>query len=106
MLLREPPTQASLSPLSAKGSAMSLPPLALIAMALLWPLGAGLTLVLWTKARAEKRRRQVAALEQGLKGMFQSIEVQGVPSRMAFVVDALEEGEALRPARPRAPVAH
>jgi hypothetical protein len=73
--------------------------IAAIAAALLWPFGASLTLVLWSKARAVRRQRQIAALEGGLKGMFHAVEAQGVPSNLAFVVEALEEGEALRPAR-------
>ena len=73
---------------------------AVIAMALFWPLAAGLTLVLWAKSRAARRQRRITALEGELKGMFEAVEAQGVPSRMSFVVEALEEGEALRPVAP------
>jgi len=73
--------------------------IAAVAMALLWPFAAGLALVLWTKARAVRRQRRIAALEGGLKGLFRGVEAEGVPSHLAFVVEALEEGQALRPAR-------
>jgi len=59
--------------------------------AILWPLAAGLTLVLWTKARAAERRRKLALIEGGLQGMFRTVETQGVPDRLELVVDALEE---------------
>lgn len=59
--------------------------------AIAWPLAAGLTLVLWTKARAAERRRKLALVEGGLQGMFRSVATQGVPARLELVVDALEE---------------
>jgi hypothetical protein len=59
--------------------------------AIVWPLGAGLTLVLWTKARAAERRRRVSAIEGGLQGLFHAVETQPVPDRLELVVDALEE---------------
>jgi hypothetical protein len=59
--------------------------------AIIWPLAAGVTLVLWTKARAAERRRRLALIDGGLKGMFRTVEGQGVPDRLELVVDALEE---------------
>lgn len=71
--------------------------------AVVWPLAAGATLVMWTKARAAERRRRLAALESGLQGLFRSVEAQPVPDRLELVVDALEEPAAVTPkaARPR-----
>jgi hypothetical protein len=70
-----------------------------ISAAILWPLAAGVSLVLWTKARAAEHRRRLALVEGGLQGMFRTVEAQGVPDRLQLVVEALEEGEALRPRR-------
>ena len=63
--------------------------------ALLWPLAAGATLVLWTKARAAERRRRLAAIDGGLKGMFRTVEGQPVPERLELVVETLSEQEAI-----------
>lgn len=63
--------------------------------AIIWPLAAGVTLVLWTKARAAERRRRLAAIEGGLKGLFRRVEAQPVPERLGLVVEALEEHEAM-----------
>jgi hypothetical protein len=65
--------------------------------ALVWPLAAGASLVLWTKARAAERRRRLALIDGGLKGMFRTVEGQPLPDHLELVVEALEEGEALRP---------
>ncbi|RAK56811.1 hypothetical protein [Phenylobacterium deserti] len=73
--------------------------IATVAGAVVWPLGAGLALVLWSKARAAAHARKVAAMEADLRGMFHDIESSPVPNRLTMVVDALEEGEALTPAR-------
>ncbi|MDE2486045.1 MAG: hypothetical protein KGO51_01490 [Alphaproteobacteria bacterium] len=72
--------------------------------AILWPLAAGATLVLWTKARAAQRRRRLAAIDGDLQGLFRTVEAQPVPERLELVVEALAEGEALspKPARRRA----
>lgn len=63
--------------------------------AIIWPLAAGVTLVLWTKARAAERRRRLTMIDGGLKGMFRTVEGQPVPERLELVVDALEEHEAM-----------
>jgi hypothetical protein len=63
--------------------------------AIVWPLAAGVTLVLWTKARAAERRRRLALIEGGLQGMFRTVQGQPVPERLELVVDALEEHEAM-----------
>lgn len=65
--------------------------------AVAWPLVAGATLVLWTKARAAERRRRLATIEGGLQGLFRSVEAQPVPDRLELVVDALEEQRAVTP---------
>jgi uncharacterized protein HemX len=59
--------------------------------AVLWPLGAGLALVLWTRARAAERSRRLAALQAGLTGLYRAIEAEPAPGRLELVVDALEE---------------
>jgi hypothetical protein len=61
--------------------------------AVVWPLAAGLTLVLWTKARAAERRRRLSVIEGGLQGLFHAIESQPLPDRLELAVDALEEHE-------------
>jgi len=73
--------------------------IATLASALVWPLGAGLAVVMWSKARAAAHARKLAAMEADLRDMFQDIETRPVPSRLAMVVEALEEGEALAPVR-------
>ena len=65
--------------------------IAALTAAVVWPLAAGATLVLWTKARAAERRRKLALIDGGLQGMFRTVEAQGIPDRLNLVVDALEE---------------
>jgi hypothetical protein len=69
-----------------------------------WPLAAGLGLVMWSKVRAGERQRRMAALQGDLRGLYRDVEIQPVPDRLALVVDALEEGEALQPRTAGAPV--
>jgi hypothetical protein len=69
--------------------------IATVAGVLVWPLAAGLGLVMWTKARAAAHARKVAAMELKLRGMFREVEERPVPPHLAMVVDALEEGDAL-----------
>jgi hypothetical protein len=71
------------------------PQFAAATSAIVWPLAAGVTLVLWTKARAAERRRRLALIEGGLQGMFRTVQGQPVPERLELVVDALEEHEAM-----------
>lgn len=73
-----------------------------VAVALGWPLAAGLGVVLWSKARAAGHSRKAAMVDANLKGMFQAVEARGVPARLSLVVDALEEHEALKAAGERA----
>lgn len=63
--------------------------------AIVWPLAAGVTLVLWTRARAADRQRKLALIDGGLQGMFRTVAGQGVPDRLELVVDALAEHEAM-----------
>src|SRR5215470_9300894 len=72
-----------------------------------WPLAAGLAVVLWSKARAARQRRQAAVLDGQLQGLFRTLEARPVPARLELVVDALAEHEelarAVREAAPAAP---
>ena len=70
--------------------------IALALSALVWPLAAGLGLVLWSKARAAERARREAALDRELSGMFRTVEGRPVPERLALVVEALEEAQAMQ----------
>lgn len=69
--------------------------IAALVAAIVWPLAAGASLVLWTKARAADRRRKLALIDGGLQGMFRTVETQPVPDRLALVVDALEEHDEI-----------
>ena len=86
------------------------------ALALLagWPLAAGIVLVIWSRARAAEHARREAALESELQALYRDVEGRPVPERLAVVIEALEEAEAMAatpppPAPPRlrrrAPVA-
>ena len=66
-----------------------------------WPLAAGLAVVLWSKARAAARARREAAIDGELKGLYRTVAGRPVPERLALVVEALEEAEAMAP-RPAA----
>jgi hypothetical protein len=70
---------------------------ATVATALIWPLAAGVAVVIWSKFRAAARARRVAALEGELKNLYQAVEAEPVPPDLSMVIDALEEGEALAP---------
>ncbi|THD78867.1 MAG: hypothetical protein E7812_10880 [Phenylobacterium sp.] len=65
--------------------------------AIVWPLAAGATLVLWTRARAAERQRRLARIDGGLQGLFRTVEAQPLPERLELVVDALEEHAAMTP---------
>jgi len=69
-----------------------------VASALIWPLAAGVGVVFWSKARAAAHARRVAAMEHQLKGFYRTLETNPLPSRLAMVVEALEEGQELAPA--------
>lgn len=66
-----------------------------VASALLWPLAAGVAVVAWSKARAAGHAKRVAAMDDQLQGLYRTMEAKPVPSRLAMVVEALEEGEEL-----------
>ena len=68
---------------------------ATVASALIWPLAAGVAVVVWSKARAAGHARRVAAMESQLQGLYRTMEAKPVPSQLAMVVEALEEGEEL-----------
>jgi hypothetical protein len=63
--------------------------------ALILPLAAGVAVVVWSKARAARHARRVAATERELASLYRSVELQPVPQRLAMVIDAVEEGEEL-----------
>lgn len=71
--------------------------IAALSAAVLWPLAAGATLVLWTKARAAERRRRLAVIDGGLQGLFHTMARQPVPDRLEMVVETLEDREILTP---------
>lgn len=68
---------------------------ATVANALVWPLAAGVAVVVWSKVRAAAHARRVAAMEGGLQDLYQTVEAGPVPAQLAMVVDALEEGQEL-----------
>lgn len=70
--------------------------------ALLWPLAAGVAVVIWSKARASARTRRAGAVEAKLRAAYREVEGQPVPERLEMVMGALEEGEELA-GRPKAP---
>ncbi|WP_309087189.1 hypothetical protein [Phenylobacterium sp.] len=72
--------------------------IAAVAAAIGWPFAAGLGVVLWSKARAAERQRRLAALEGDLRDLYRDVEGRPIPDRLALVVEALEEAEALKPA--------
>jgi len=74
----------------------SSPDIALAATAVAWPLVAGLGVVFWSKARSARRARQRAAVDAEVKSLYRQVEGRPVPERLALVVEALEEAEALR----------
>lgn len=78
--------------------------IAAVAAAVGWPFAAGLGVVLWSKARAAERRRKMATLEGDLRHLYRDVEDRPIPDRLALVVEALEEAEALKPAPQGAPV--
>ncbi|WP_041373260.1 hypothetical protein [Phenylobacterium zucineum] len=72
--------------------------IAAIAAAVSGPFLAGLAVVMWSKARAARRQQRLAELEGDLRGLYGKVAEDAVPERLAMVVDALEEGQALKPA--------
>ena len=66
-----------------------------VANALIWPLVAGVVVVVWSKARAAAHARRTAAMEGRLKDLYRAVETKPVPARLASVVEALEEGDEL-----------
>jgi hypothetical protein len=89
MVWKGSPNMSNLSPIQ----------LALTVAAVVWPLAAGLGLVLWSKSRAARRAQKLAALETELRGLYRAVEGRGAPPHLAMIVDALEEGEAMASAR-------
>jgi hypothetical protein len=69
--------------------------IAAVCAAVLWPLGAGLALVFWTRSRTAERRRRMAAIDAGLTGIFRAVQAEPVPGRLELVVEALEEQAAV-----------
>ena len=69
--------------------------LATLGRALLWPLVAGVAVVIWSRSRAAARAKNAAAMEGKLKELYRTVESKPVPPRLRLVVDALEEGDEL-----------
>jgi len=76
--------------------------IATVGGALLWPLAAGVAVVLWSKVRAAARAKRVATMEGQLKTLYRDVESKPVPGRLKLVVDALKEGEELTASSPKA----
>jgi hypothetical protein len=66
-----------------------------VAAVAIWPLAAGLALVIWTRVRAAQHARRLSHVDQSVRGMFRAVELQPTPDRLALVVDALEERDAI-----------
>lgn len=77
------------------GAFASPPDAATFATALIWPLAAGVAVVLWSKMRAAAHARRVAAMETQLQSLYRTVESKAVPAQLQMVVDALQEGEEL-----------
>jgi len=71
----------------------------LIVGALAWPFAAGLGAVLWSKARARRREAALARVEAGVRRLYETLEAQPVPPRLAVTVDALQEAEEMAAAK-------
>jgi hypothetical protein len=71
--------------------------IATVGGALLWPLAAGVAVVLWSKARAARRAASLDAVDDQLKGLYRGLEARPVPPEITMVVEALQEGEELTP---------
>jgi hypothetical protein len=71
--------------------------IATVGGALLWPLAAGVAVVLWSKARAARRTNSLDAVDEQLKGLYRGLEGRPVPPEITMVVEALQEGEELTP---------
>lgn len=69
--------------------------IATVANALLWPLAAGVAVVVMWKMRAAARARRLATAEDQLQSLYHAIETDPVPAELAMVIEALEEGEEL-----------
>jgi Flp pilus assembly protein TadB len=80
-------------------SSISLLTLLLIVGALAWPFAAGLGVVLWSKSRAKKREAAMARVEAGVRHLYESLEAQPIPPRLAVTVDALQEAEEMAAAK-------
>jgi hypothetical protein len=59
------------------------------------PLCLGFAVVLWSKVRAAGYAKRITGVDVGVRGMFRAVELQPMPERLALVVDALEEHDAI-----------
>lgn len=73
--------------------------LLVIAGALLWPFVAGAGVVLWSKSRAKRREAAFVRVEAGVRQLYETLEAQPVPPRLAVTVDALQEAEEMAAAK-------
>lgn len=66
-----------------------------VASALIWPLAAGIAVVVWSKVRAAAHARRTVAVDGQVQDLYRSVEARPVPTELSMVVDALAEGEEL-----------
>lgn len=76
-------------------TSISLMTLFLIVAAVSWPFAVGLATVLWSKRRAKLREASLARVEVGVRQLYETLEAQPIPPRLAVTVDALQEAEEM-----------
>ena len=80
-------------------SSIPLVTLLIVAGALAWPFAAGLGVVLWSKRRARLREASMARVEAGVRQLYETLEAQPIPPKLAVTVDALQEAEEMAAAK-------
>lgn len=76
-------------------SSLPLLTILLIVGALAWPFVTGLSVVLWSKARAKRREAALLRVEAGVRQLYETLEAQPIPPRLAVTVDAMQEAEEM-----------
>lgn len=85
------------------GATTSFLQVATVANALLWPLAAGVAIVVWSRIRAAAHARRVAAVEKQMRDAYRGLEARPAPRELVRVVEALDEGEAKAARTPAQP---
>jgi hypothetical protein len=80
-------------------SSLPLLTILLIAGALAWPFATGAAVVLWSKSRAKRREAALVRVEAGVRQLYENLEAQPIPPRLAVTVDALQEAEEMAAAK-------